>query len=86
MITGFLNIIYGIIYIITSPLRLLPDVVLNNGFSDAITNANGYISGLNAFVPIDTIITILGVFIAIEGAYMLFKLIMWVIKRLPTQS
>jgi hypothetical protein len=86
MVTGFLNLIYGIIFIVTSPIRLLPDVVLNNGFNDAITNASGYISAFNSFLPIDTILSILGVFLIIESAYMIFKLIMWVIKRFPTQS
>ena len=86
IITLFLNMVYAVIYIITSPIRLLPDVVLNTGFNGAITTATGYVSGLNGFVPVDTLLTILEVFLTIESAYLLFKLIMWVIKRFPTQS
>jgi hypothetical protein len=41
---------------------------------------------LNTFLPISTIITILGVFTTYELAYFTFKLIYWVIKKIPTIS
>jgi hypothetical protein len=87
MITAtFLNLIYYILYGITSPIRLLPDVSLPAGFTSAMTTASSYYSSLNAILPLDTILILLGIYIAIEVAYLTYKLIMWLIKRFPTQS
>jgi len=87
MITNFiLTLIFGLVYAITIPIVNLNDVVMSDSFATSITTANGYISSLNTFIPVDTIIQILGVFLVIEGAVLTYKLIMWVIKRIPTQS
>jgi hypothetical protein len=85
MITGaLLNIVYYFIYAITSPLRLLGDVVLNSNFASSITTASGYYHSVNTILPIDSMITILGVSLTIELSYATFKVIMWVIKKIPT--
>ena len=86
IIAIFTNFIYALIYVITSPIRLLPDVALPSSFTGAIITANGYISSLNTILPIDTIITLLLLYIGVEVAYFGYKLIMWLIKRFPTQS
>jgi hypothetical protein len=87
MITSALiNVIYYVLYGITSPIRLLPDVVLPSGFTSAMTTASGYYTSLNSILPLDTMITLLGIYITIEVAYLSYKLIMWLIKRFPTQS
>lgn len=82
--TAFLKIIYVFILGITSPLRLLADVTLPSEISNAIINASGYYNSLNAILPMDTIIQILGISITFEGFYLIYKLIMWVIKKIPT--
>jgi hypothetical protein len=85
MITdALLNMIYYFIYAITSPLRLLGDVTLNSNFTSSITTASGYYHSVNTIIPMDTMITILGISLAIELAYATFKVIMWVIKKIPT--
>ena len=81
-----LNFIYAGVFLITSPIRLLPDVALPASFTSAIVTANGYIASLNGILPVDTIILLLKLFIGIEVAYFAYKFIMWLIKRLPTQS
>lgn len=87
MITSlFINTIYAIVYLITSPFRLLSDVTLPQNFLDSIGHASSIISPLNWVVPIDTLIDILNLFIIIELAYYTYKGIMWLIKRIPTQS
>lgn len=83
---AILNTLYQVISFIAYPLKQLPDVSLGTGFTDAINTANGYLSALNDIIPIDTILTLLGVYVAIETAYFTYKFIMWVIKRFPTQS
>lgn len=83
---GLINIIFGLVYLVTRPIALLPDVTLPVNFTNAITTANGYLSSLNSFVPVDVILTLLSISLALEFAYFTFKMIMWVIKRFPTQS
>ena len=79
-----------LIYIVLSPLILLitilPDVALNGGIATSITTASAYLSALNTFLPVSTLIVILGTFTAYELGYFSFKLIYWIIKRIPTQS
>ena len=84
ILTGILNLIYFVLSIILTPLSLFGDVSLPSSFTTAITNAGGYYNSLNAILPMDTMITILGVSLAIEGAYLTYKLIMWVIQKIPT--
>ena len=86
IITAFLNIVYLILTPIVNLIANLSDVSLNSGFATSVTTASGYLSSLNTFLPISTITTILGVFIAYELSYFTFKLVYWVIKRIPTQS
>lgn len=87
MITSaLLYALYGLIYVITYPIRGLADVVMATDFSNAITTANGYLSSVNTFIPVDTIVQILVVFLAIETGVLTYKLIMWVIKRIPAQG
>lgn len=84
--TGIINALYAIVYIISSPLRLLNDVTMPVAFSNAMATVAGYLKAIDTVVPIDTIITILKISIAIEVAYLTYKLVMWVIRRFPTQS
>jgi len=83
---AILNTLYQVINFIAYPIRSLPDVTLPTAFIDAINTANGYLSALNDIIPIDTVLTLLGIFLLIESAYLAYKFIMWVIKRFPTQS
>jgi hypothetical protein len=85
MITNaILSILYTFIYTITSPLRLLGDVVLDSNFASSIITASGYYHSVNTILPMDTMLAILGISLAIELAYATFKVIMWVIKKIPT--
>lgn len=84
--TGIINALYAIVYIISSPLRLLSDVVIPVAFNNAIATVSGYLKALDTILPIDTILTLLGISVGIEVAYLIYKLVMWVIKRFPTQS
>jgi len=87
MITGiFFNIIYGLVVLITYPIRILPDVSLSPEISNAISNINGFLAGLNVILPISTLLAVLGAVLGIELAIFGYKVVMWIIKRLPTQS
>ena len=87
MITSaFFYVIYGLVWLITLPIRNLADVAMSASFSNAVDTASGYIASFNEFIPIDTIAQILLLFLTIEGAVLTYKLIMWLIRRIPTQS
>jgi len=86
ILIGIINTIYAIVYVITSPLRLLPDVTLPTNYLNSIASANSYISPFNMIIPINTILDIINLFVLIEIAYLTYKFIMWLIRRIPTQS
>lgn len=86
ILDNFIQLVYGAVYAITYPIRALPVVELPQGITDSISNVGGYLASLNDILPIDTILNILGIYLAIELALFTYKLIMWVIKRIPTQS
>jgi len=84
MITnGILNILFAFISLILYPLHSFSDVVLNSAFATSLSTASGYYNSLNAILPVDTMLEILGVSLAIEGAYLTYKLLMWIIKKIP---
>ena len=84
MITNaFIYILYLIVYGITAPLRLFSDVSLDSNFLGSVTTASDYISAFNTFLPLVTLLSIFGLFLAFEGSYFTYKLIMWVIKKIP---
>ena len=84
IITALLNLVFSFLSVILSPLQNTADVVLDSNLTASLTTASGYLHSLNSFLPIDTMLEILGVLVAFEGGYLLFKLIMWVIKKIPT--
>ena len=82
--TVILNIIYFVVGVLISPITLLPDVSLSGSFGSAITSASGYLASFNGFIPIDTIIEIFGVSLLLEYYYLLYKIAMWVLRKVPT--
>jgi hypothetical protein len=84
ILTFILNLILLFLYGILSPLILIGDVSLPSIIGTSLSTASGYFNSINGVIPVDTMITILGVSLTIEGAYLLFKLIMWVIAKIPT--
>lgn len=87
MITSaILYLLYATIQVIISPILLFSDVVLPEGIANAIGTAGMYVAPINIFIPVDTLVTILLLYLQIEGFVGLYKLIMWGIKKIPTIS
>jgi len=84
--TTLLYIVYGFIYVVTAPLRLLPDVSLPASLSTAIQTSAGYINSFDYFLPLSEIYSVFTFILGFNAAVLLYKIIMWVIKRFPTQS
>jgi len=86
IITLVLNIIYLAVLVAFSPLLALPVAFISPDFATAITTGSSYLAALNIVLPVDTLITILSYSVSFEIGYFSFKGIMWIVKRLPTQS
>jgi len=69
-------------------IAFLPTVSDSGTYSAAISTASGYVSAVYTFVPSITtaILAIVAFDIVFETAYLLYKVIYWVIRRFPTQS
>lgn len=86
MITsGILVIIFGTLNYLIS---FLPTVSDTGVFSTAITTASTYLSAVYGFIPLitGTLLAIIAFDIVFETAYLLYKVVYWVIRRFPTQS
>lgn len=86
MITqAFMNIFFVVVGGLVS---LLPEISPTSGFGTSVTTASNYISSLYGIIPliISTVLAILAVDILFESSYLIYKLVNWVRKLLPTQS
>ncbi len=85
MITNALiYLLYGALQLLISPILLLDDAELAPEFSESLTTAGTYTAGLNQFIPIDTIQQMLVLLVYIFGFVFIYKVIMWVVKKIPT--
>ena len=84
MITNILlNLLYYAIILLTSPLRLLPDATIPAEITGAVNSAKGYLGAIDFIVPVNTLIAVIGAFFVVEFAIFSYKIIMWVIKKIP---
>lgn len=87
MITNaILNLLYIAISAFLIPIKQLPDATLPANISSAIQTAQGYFSSFNFIFPVSTFIAIIGIVLTIEAGVMIYKVIMWIIKKIPTIS
>jgi hypothetical protein len=87
MISGYLlYLLYWILMLITLPLRVLPDATLPSEFTGTIATASGYIMFMEDLVPMQNILQYLGLIVLFEVGILSWKLINWVLRRIPGQS
>ena len=87
MITNaILIIIFAFLALVSSPLRLLSDVSLSSNITNSLAQVGGYFNPITGFLPITTLLTIFASVLIIEGFVFAYKTLMWVIRRIPTQS
>lgn len=86
IVTAFLNIVYVVVYGFTLPLRLLSNVTLPSNFSAALSAIGANISGMEQIFPIYSLLAALSFYALVEGGILTYKGIMWLIRRIPTQS
>lgn len=86
IVSAILYIVYYTLYLLLSPIFLFSDVSANSGFGQAVANSTHYLASINVFFPVDTLMVILSLTLTVETIIAGYKLIMWVIRRIPTQS
>jgi len=85
MITNtILYLFYLFIYGLTAPLRYLNDVSLPADLTNAIQTTNSYLASINFIFPVSTFLEIFTLILAIEGFIILYKIINWLIRKIPT--
>lgn len=82
LITLFLDIAYGIV---SSFLGLFPDAdnTFVSNITSAVSTASGYLSAINSFTPVSTLLIIVGLFLVIEIIILFIKISNWIIRKIP---
>lgn len=84
MITDFLiTVIYNLVIGITSIFVVFPDVAINSGIAENLSNIAPYYMSLNAIFPVTVLLIIIGVELAFEGALLTYKFIKWAYQKIP---
>ena len=84
MIIGFiLTAIFGFVYLLVS---LLPLINVNSAFGQALHTGSSFIMATNNYLPLPTILFVIGLTLVVENHILIYKVLQWVLKRLPTQS
>lgn len=84
--TVILDILHGTIKIVLFPIKQLPDASLPAGLTDALTSVPAHLGPLDFVLPLATIYAIIGLFVLVEGGFLAWHLINWIIKKIPTIS
>jgi hypothetical protein len=82
--TALIAILYGALVVITSPLRILPDVLyLPGNISGGLSSVVSSLSILNDVFPISVLLYAFSVFLTIEAGIFSYKIIKWVYSKIP---
>jgi len=76
-------------YIVISGLiAILPNASMPAMVNNAVSTISAYLSAVHGILPltISTLITVLGLMVSFELGLFVYKQIMWVIHRIPTQG
>jgi len=82
--TLLLYILLTILKGLLLPFTLMDNASLPDAFTNAMITASTYLSSFNDFIPVSTLLTILGLVLIIEVFINGFKLVNWAIKKIPT--
>lgn len=85
IITGILNFLYGAILLILTPITSLPDASISPQILSALGLINGYFGVIYSIIPGTTsaIVTSVGIVVATEVGVMLFKVVYFIIRKIP---
>lgn len=84
IVKGLLDLLYGIFDVLTLPISIpgIPD-----GVKEIIATALDYITSgvgiLAQFFDMNYLLGLFSIVIIIEGAVLVYKFVMWVLKKIP---
>jgi len=81
-----LNSAYQVILFILTPILSMSDVSLSSDISSAFTQARGFLHATDFIFPYTTLVAVLAAILIIEAAILAYKVIYWIIKKIPTIS
>ena len=85
MITDFiLFILYNVVLLFLAPLRAFSDFNLDSNIGLSIIKAKEYLANVNQVLPVGTIVSIIGIFVAVNGFILIWKAVNWLIRKIPT--
>jgi len=73
-----------VILVLTFPIRLLDDVVLDANIVDAFSDAGESYDILATVFPIGTIIAVTALLVTVELSILVWHSINWLIRKIPT--
>ena len=79
-----LRLAYCLILGVSAPIRLLPNASLPATLTAGIATSGTYIKAIDFIFPFSTFFTIFLLVLGIEAGILIYKLIMWVIRKIPT--
>ena len=84
IIEALINLIYKVFELLTSPIHIdkLPESV-----SNALSTGLEYISAgfgvVGQFTHLPYLLVLFGIIMAVDLAFLVYKVVMWVIKKIP---
>ena len=64
-------------------IGFLPTGHLSSSFTSALTQLWGIINTFSYLIPVDTLLTLVGLVIAFDIAVLLWRVVNWVIRKIP---
>jgi hypothetical protein len=87
MITYFLIlIILVIVGVLISPLTLLSDATLPAPLLSNLAVIGSFLPLLDVIFPVSTLLSVLGIMFSVEAGVFVYKIIMWIVRKIPTIS
>lgn len=87
IIKGLLELLYGVFAILTLPISIpeFPDSI-----KEVLATALDYITSgvgiVSQFFDLNYLFMLFSLFLIIEGALLVYKLVMWVLRKIPMLS
>lgn len=86
ILEAFIYLIYGLVWTLTRVFTLADNVTQDTFFVSAFDWANGQLAPISHIFPTWVIVIIFGVWVSFELAYILWKGVNWLIRKIPTIS
>lgn len=86
IISIILQLILSALFVVITPVMLLPDVSLNSAVPTAIVAASNYLALINQIVPLTILFIVFGSVLVVENTHFGYKLIRWIYQKIPGVS